>query len=99
MSKKSLDLLTEEDRFIYRLSFTERLSTKLNVMNYIGNYFDNIHLITPVSLLFLWPRNFELLHFISIANPSSSDGLAFDCAIEKTTEIIGDHSRLRQLFE
>ena len=48
VSKKSLDLLTEEDRFMYRLSYTERLATKLNVMHYIGNFFDNIHLITPV---------------------------------------------------
>lgn len=47
-SKKNLELLTEEDRFIYRLSYTERLATKLHVMYYIGNFFDNLHLITPV---------------------------------------------------
>ena len=54
VSKKSLELLTEEDRFIYRLSFTERLASKLNVMHYIGNYFDNIHLITPVNNIILF---------------------------------------------
>ena len=53
VSKKSLELLTEEDRFIYRLSFTERLASKLNVMHYIGNYFDNIHLITPVNYIII----------------------------------------------
>lgn len=49
LSKKSIDLLTEEDRFIYRLSHTERLATKLQVMCYMGNFFDNVYLITPVS--------------------------------------------------
>lgn len=48
MSKKSLELLSEEDRFMYQLSRAERLATKLNVMYYIGNFFDSIHLITPV---------------------------------------------------
>nr|CAH0111898.1 unnamed protein product [Daphnia galeata] len=47
ISKKSIDLLTEEDRFIYRLSHTERLATKLQVMCYMGNFFDNVYLITP----------------------------------------------------
>ena len=47
-SKKNLELLTEEDRFIHRLSYTERLATKLHVMYYIGNFFDQLHLITPV---------------------------------------------------
>lgn len=46
-SKKNLELLTEEDRFIHRLSYTERLATKLHVMYYIGNFFDQLHLITP----------------------------------------------------
>lgn len=50
ISKKSIDLLTEEDRFIYRLSHTERLATKLQVMCYMGNFFDNVYLITPVRL-------------------------------------------------
>ncbi|KAK4025860.1 formin-like protein [Daphnia magna] len=47
ISKKNIDLLTEEDRFIYRLSHTERLATKLQVMCYMGNFFDNVYLITP----------------------------------------------------
>lgn len=50
ISKKSIDLLTEEDRFIYRLSHTERLATKLQVMCYMGNFFDNVCMITPVRL-------------------------------------------------
>jgi hypothetical protein len=50
ISKKNIDLLTEEDRFIYRLSHTERLATKLQVMCYMGNFFDNVYLITPVRL-------------------------------------------------
>lgn len=60
VSKKSLELLSEEDRFMYQLSRAERLSTKLNVMYYIGNFFDNIHLITPVSEPFV-RVNFKIL--------------------------------------
>lgn len=53
ISKKNIDLLTEEDRFIYRLSHTERLATKLQVMCYMGNFFDNVYLITPVRAKFV----------------------------------------------
>ena len=37
---------------MHRLSYTERLAAKLNVMQYIGNFFDNIHLITPVTNIY-----------------------------------------------
>ena len=30
-----------------QLGKVERISTKLSIMNYIGNFFDNLHLITP----------------------------------------------------
>lgn len=92
ISKKSLDLLTEEDRFTYRLSFTERLSTKLNVMNYIGNFFDNIHLITPVSvccICFLLILKQSLFFFT--ANPSDIIGVAICCPIKEITEAFGSH--------
>ncbi|XP_011335586.1 formin-like protein isoform X3 [Ooceraea biroi] len=47
MEKKSINLLTEEDKFLMQLGKVERISTKLSIMNYIGNFFDNLHLITP----------------------------------------------------
>ncbi|KAK0174346.1 hypothetical protein PV327_010129 [Microctonus hyperodae] len=47
IEKKNVNLLTEEDKFLMQLGKVERISTKLSIMNYIGNFFDNIHLITP----------------------------------------------------
>ncbi|KAM3957117.1 LOW QUALITY PROTEIN: formin-like protein [Aphomia sociella] len=45
--KKNINQLTEEDRFLMQLAKVERISAKLSIMNYMGNFFDNIHLITP----------------------------------------------------
>ncbi|XP_034249251.1 formin-like protein [Thrips palmi] len=47
LEKKDINLLTEEDKFLLQLSRVERLNTKLTIMCYIGNFFDNVHLITP----------------------------------------------------
>lgn len=47
--RKDVNLLTEEDKFIMQLSKVERISSKLAIMNYMGNFFDSLHLITPVS--------------------------------------------------
>ncbi|KAK7791545.1 hypothetical protein R5R35_008345 [Gryllus longicercus] len=46
-SKKSVNLLTEEDKFLLQLGKVERISAKLSIMSYVGNFFDNLHLITP----------------------------------------------------
>lgn len=51
--KKNINLLTEEDKFLLQLTKVERISTKLSIMSYIGNFFDNIHLIAPVCNFFL----------------------------------------------
>lgn len=45
--KKNINLLTEEDKFLLHLTKVERISAKLSIMNYIGNFYDNIHLVTP----------------------------------------------------
>ncbi|XP_063364518.1 formin-like protein isoform X1 [Cydia amplana] len=45
--KKNISLLTEEDKFLMQLAKVERISAKLSIMSYMGNFFDNIHLITP----------------------------------------------------
>ncbi|XP_011494588.1 PREDICTED: formin-like protein CG32138 isoform X2 [Ceratosolen solmsi marchali] len=47
IEKKNVNLLTEEDKFLLQLGKVERISTKLSIMNYIGNFFDNVHLIAP----------------------------------------------------
>lgn len=49
IEKKNVNLLTEEDKFMLNLTKVERISSKLSIMNYMGNFFDSIHLISPVS--------------------------------------------------
>lgn len=48
--KKDVNLLTEEDKFMLQLTKVERIASKLSIMNYMGNFFDSLHLISPVSL-------------------------------------------------
>ncbi|XP_069966996.1 formin-like protein isoform X3 [Bactrocera oleae] len=45
--RKDQNLLTEEDKFMLQLSRVERISSKLSIMNYMGNFFDCLHLISP----------------------------------------------------
>lgn len=49
IEKKDLNLLTEEDKFMLQLTKVERLQSKLSIMNYMGNFVDSLHLISPVS--------------------------------------------------
>lgn len=49
IDKKNINLLTEEDKFVLNLTKVERIASKLSIMNYMGNFFDSIHLISPVS--------------------------------------------------
>lgn len=48
--RKDPNLLTEEDKFMLQLAKVERISSKLAIMNYMGNFFDSLHLISPVSI-------------------------------------------------
>lgn len=48
--KKDTNLLTDEDKFMMQLTKVERISSKLAIMNYMGNFFDSLHLINPVCL-------------------------------------------------
>lgn len=54
IEKKNSNLLTEEDKYLMQLGRVERLSAKLSIMSYLGNFFDNVHLITPVSIEILY---------------------------------------------
>uniref|UniRef100_A0A182SMM8 FH2 domain-containing protein n=1 Tax=Anopheles maculatus TaxID=74869 RepID=A0A182SMM8_9DIPT len=47
IEKKDLNQLTEEDKFMLQLTKVERISSKLSIMNYIGNFFECWHLISP----------------------------------------------------
>ncbi|XP_042901544.1 formin-like protein [Parasteatoda tepidariorum] len=46
-NRKSVDALTDEDKFLFQLSKVERLSQKLNIMSYMAGFTENIQLITP----------------------------------------------------
>lgn len=49
--RKDPNLLTDEDKFMMQLTKVERISSKLAIMSYMGNFFDSLHLINPVSIL------------------------------------------------
>lgn len=49
IEKKNTSLLTEEDKFMLNFTRVERIASKLSIMNYMGNFFDALHLISPVS--------------------------------------------------
>lgn len=51
IERKDQQLLTEEDKFMLQLSRVERISSKLAIMNYMGNFVDSVHLISPVSAI------------------------------------------------
>lgn len=51
-TKSSAGVLTDEDKFMLQLCKVERLSQKLQIMSFVGNYYDNIHHIQPVSMFF-----------------------------------------------
>lgn len=49
--KKDVNQLTDEDKFMLQLTKIERISAKLSIMNYMGNFVECLHLISPVSTL------------------------------------------------
>lgn len=57
--KKDINLLTEEDKFVLHLTKIERISSKLSIMSYMGNFQDSLHLITPVNITF-WPNLYDI---------------------------------------
>lgn len=66
IERKDQNLLTEEDKFMLQLSKVERISSKLAIMNYMGNFFDCLHLICPVSKLKLCEMKNNLICFFFI---------------------------------
>lgn len=47
IERKDVNHLTEEDKFMLQLTKVERIQSKLNIMNYMGNFVDSLHLISP----------------------------------------------------
>lgn len=50
LAKKDTNLLTDEDKFMMQLCKVDRIAAKLSIMSYMGNFFDSLHLISPVNI-------------------------------------------------
>lgn len=45
--RRPLDQLAEEDRFMLFFSKIERLTQRMNIITFVGNFSDNINMLTP----------------------------------------------------
>lgn len=45
--RRPLDQLTEEDRFMLFFSKIERLTQRMNIITFVGNFTDNVNMHTP----------------------------------------------------
>lgn len=45
--RRPLDQLAEEDRFMLLFSKIERLTQRMNIITFIGNFSDNVAMLTP----------------------------------------------------
>lgn len=96
--KKDIAELSEEDKFLMKLSQVERLMTKLNVMDFLGNFNDrvdslNIQLcaVTSASLSLKNSKKFRsileiILTFGNYMNSNKSCGLAYGFRIKGAIE-------------
>jgi hypothetical protein len=96
IEKKSINLLTEEDKFMLNLTKVERISSKLSIMNYMGNFFDSLHLISPVSLS-SFPSSFPRLTLSIPANLLNHLRFGIGEVVEEVPRAARSDSRLRQL--
>lgn len=47
--RRPLDQLAEEDRFMLFFSKIERLTQRMSIITFVGNFNDNVNMLTPVS--------------------------------------------------
>ncbi len=47
--RRPLDQLAEEDRFMLLFSKIERLTQRMSIITFVGNFNDNVNMLTPVS--------------------------------------------------
>lgn len=45
--RRPLDALTDEDRFMLFFSKIERLTQRMNIITFVGNFTDNVSMLTP----------------------------------------------------
>ena len=46
--RKPLEALSDEDRFMMQFSRIERLNQRMSIMTFMGNFTDNVQMLTPV---------------------------------------------------
>jgi hypothetical protein len=100
IEKKDLNLLTEEDKFMLQLTKIERLSSKLSIMSYIGNFFDSLHLISPVRHFncgFIFCQLILLFYYYFTANLCNNLGSIVRETIEEVQIRSRDHLSLWKL--
>lgn len=98
IEKKNVNLLTEEDKFLMQLTKVERISAKLSVMSYIGNYFENIHLITPVRLI-MFLLNYRNLMYYFIASAFNNFRRKFSQKLKKIEICVRNNISFWKLFK
>lgn len=49
--RKPLEALSDEDRFMMQFSRIERLTQRMSIMTFMGNFNDNMQMLTPVRSL------------------------------------------------
>lgn len=50
--RKPLEALSDEDRFMMQFSRLERLSQRMTIMTFMGNFNDNVQMLTPVRQIY-----------------------------------------------
>uniref|UniRef100_A0AAQ5ZVJ2 Formin-like 1a n=1 Tax=Amphiprion ocellaris TaxID=80972 RepID=A0AAQ5ZVJ2_AMPOC len=65
---RSLDELSEEDRFMVRFSKIPRLSQRINTLTFMGNFPESVQLIQPVSPAEEHERKRDLSEFLTLVS-------------------------------
>ncbi|CAG9809612.1 unnamed protein product [Chironomus riparius] len=100
--KKDIVLLSDEDKFLLKLSLVERLQVKLNIMEFMGNFNDQvdsllvqISAISSASLSLKSSEKFKgiieiILTFGNYMNGNKSSGSAYGFHMRGTLEKLND---------
>lgn len=91
--RKPLEALSDEDRFMMQFSRLERLSQRMTIMTFMGNFNDNVQMLTPVRQTYrlegmqvyrqVWP--IWLSRFLS-ATPRHDRSLSFYKVLSEAEE-------------
>ncbi|CRK90473.1 CLUMA_CG004171, isoform A, partial [Clunio marinus] len=98
--KKNIAVLSEEDKFLMKLSQVERLKTKLTLMNFIGNFPDQmnllaIHAVSSASLSLKSSKKFKgileiILTVCNYMNGNKSTATVYGFPLKGTLERLND---------